>query len=134
MNTPLAPTDMDGPAPSDPPMALHHARELARLAAPAPIPAGIALRVLVGALDAAEQENQTHLQTVTRLLLQLRDAAGLPAHFPLADLSQAITDLRHLSTRIAPLRAALTRCAHALADGHPARTDALRLLGDSVHG
>jgi hypothetical protein len=110
-------------------MGLEQALSVADLATPAPALAAEALRTLRRAMERSEERHGQVLELALGSIARIRDAAGLPAGFPLADMPQTIFDMRKRVEREAELAAALRRCSGALSDGHPAREEARKVLG-----
>lgn len=93
-------------------MNVEQALEVADLAAPVPAVAADALRTLRLALVETAGQRLRDLGTVTRLVGDIRQAAGVCGAFPLIDLPPAIADVRRRGERLA---------AFVLALSHPAR-------------
>jgi hypothetical protein len=92
-------------------MTLAQAYDLADLAAPTPHLAGHALRLMRQAVDDGEQSRQRLLEDITRVLISIRDAAGVPGNYALTDLPQAINSLRRNAF---PERVTVAMCARAV--------------------
>lgn len=115
-------------APADTDMTLVQALDVAELATPAPALAAQALRTLRNAMERAEERQAELLDLALGCIARIRDAAGLPVGFALADMPQAVGDMRKRVEREAELAAALRRCSGVLSDGHPVREEAVALL------
>ncbi len=92
-------------------MTLAQAYDIADLASPMPSQAAQALRLFRQAIEDGEQSRQRLLEDVTRVLISIRVAAGVPGNYALTDLPQAINSLRRNAF---PDRVTVAMCARAV--------------------
>lgn len=89
-------TDIHGPiagAPSDG-MTLAQAHSIAELAAPAPADAAKALRLLCDELHAKDERHAAVMDSFTRLLCEIRTAAGIDCRVALPGMAPTIAHVR----------------------------------------